>query len=713
MKRFIALILARPLIFLLGLVAVTGASLYLIQTGFRVEADIAEAIKGRSQAYAEFAAFEERFGAPSKDEVFMVQSADLGADGALTALEDLVIELSLTKGVLGVMSVFSLPDPDGEALSFLARSEMADLSEAERLDLTYAKSPFARQLLSEDRTTTLISVIPDRSIPPDERFAAMSAAVDVAGGGLKVTPIGLTAVQRTISQALISDLLFLVPATILICLILSLVLFRSWRAAVICTIPAVLGLIWTFGAMAALGIAFTAILAIAPAVLIVLGIADSIHVFNAIALHRQKSPLTRAVADGLSETFPAILLATVTTVLAFASLRVVGSPTLSDLALIGGLGLIVTLVAVVIAVPVATHMLLPESAEARALVPFTAISRIAHAVLDHRRLVAVATALILAALLVAQTQTVAGFNVTDHVPYRSPVRAALDELNRKLPGSDQLYVVVEDADRTPAVTEADRARLKAASAALYGDPDAMPDTMEGLPLDNASVRRFLGGDHTAFALPVASRLSDDASGTLARAEAVQAALAEVGLSEVSTITGYMVMASVEIPNLVWELRTAFYIAVALVTLLAAVLLRSISIALISVAPNLIPILGIEAWLLIWGRPMTITDAIGLTIAFGIAVDNAIHLLNRLRLERASLGHPTRAEISAAITAVVPPIATTTLILAAGLGTTVFSALPSAALFGQLVTGAMILAFLADLFLFPSLLALRDISEEKK
>jgi predicted RND superfamily exporter protein len=153
--------------------------------------------------------------------------------------------------------------------------------------------------------------------------------------------------------------------------------------------------------------------------------------------------------------------------------------------------------------------------------------------------------------------------------------------------------------------------------------------------------------------------------------------------------------------------------VALVTLLAAVLLRSISIALISVAPNLIPILGIEAWLLIWGRPMTITDAIGLTIAFGIAVDNAIHLLNRLRLERASLGHPTRAEISAAITAVVPPIATTTLILAAGLGTTVFSALPSAALFGQLVTGAMILAFLADLFLFPSLLALRDISEEKK
>ena len=180
-----------------------------------------------------------------------------------------------------------------------------------------------------------------------------------------------------------------------------------------------------------------------------------------------------------------------------------------------------------------------------------------------------------------------------------------------------------------------------------------------------------------------------------------------GSAEVSTVTGYMLMASVDVPILVWELRTAFYVAVGVVTLLAVVLLRSIPLALLSLVPNLIPILGVEAVLVAWDRPLTLTGAIGLTIAFGIAVDDTIHLLNRLRLARASLGHPTRAEIAEAIETTVPPVVTTSLILFAGLGMTVFSALPSAALFGQLVTGALVLALLADLFLFPSLLARRE------
>lgn len=711
-RRLIEILLARPAGFLLAIVAATALALGAIVSGFEIESDIADAIKGRSTAYDDFLAFEDQFGAPSKDEVFMVKAPDLGAGGRLAALEDLVIELSLAEGVLGVMSLFSLPDPDGEAPSYLTRAEFAGLGDAAKLDRLHAASPLARQLLSPDRTTTLISLIPDRSLPQEARDAALAAALAYADPGLEITPIGLSALQRAVSKGLIDDLMFLLPMVIVICLVVSLAVFRSWRAALVCTIPAIIGLVWSFGAMSALGIAFTAVLAISPAVIVVLGISDAIHLYNAIARRDPGTPMNEAIVDGVVETFPAVFLATLTTVLAFTSLRLVGSPTMTDLAYVGSIGLGLTLVAVLLTVPLASRYLIAAPSGARAMVAFGGVSRIAVRLLRYRRGVAVVSLAALLALLYAQTRTVPGFTVTDHVPYRAEIRDALDALQEKLPGSDQLFVIVEAADETPGVTAADVARLQSASAALYGGARVFPDDLGELPSENASVQRFLGADSAAFALPVASNLIDTWTETLELADDVSRRLEAAGLAEHSTVTGYMVMASTEVPILVWDMRTAFYIAVGMVTLVAAVFLRSVPLALVSLVPNLIPILGVEAWLAVLDRPLTITGAIGLTIAFGIAVDDTIHLLNRLRIARSGTGPPSRAEIAEALGATVPPVVTTSAILFAGLGMTAFSALPSAALFGQLVAGAMVLALLADLFLFPSLMAWWDRSEEE-
>lgn len=713
MRRLIEVLIARPVGTLAALVVLTALAIFVLVNNFEIEPDIAEAIKGRSDAYTNFLDFENTFGAPSKDEVFMVQAPDFGADGALAALEDLVIELSLTEGVSGVMSVFSLPDPDGEAYSYLTRPDMDGLTDAEKLDKLYAETPLAQQVISEDRTTTLVSVIPDRSMPDEDRQTALAAALSYADPALEVTPVGLSALQRAISSGLIDDLMFLLPMVILICLVVSLAVFRSWRAALVCTVPAVIGLVWSFAATAAMGIAFTAVLAISPAVIVVLGISDSIHVFNAVVRRAKEVDMATAIIDGMVETFPAVLLATVTTVLAFASLRLVGSPTVTDLALVGSVGLCVTLVAVVLSVPALTRVLVTNPAGQRQMVSFSAVTGATIALLKHRRAVSVVALVSLGGLLFATIYTVPGFKVTDHVPERSGIRTALEELNQKLPGSDQLFVVVDAVgpDAEGEVSQADLERLRAASRALYGTARAFPDSLDNLPVDNASVQRFLGPDNSAFALPVPSPLDEDWRATLALADDVEARLAAEGLADVSRVTGYMHMASTEMPILVSEMRNSFYIAVGLVTLLAAVFLRSIPLALVSLVPNLIPILGVEAWLVIWDEPMKITSAIGLTVAFGIAVDDTIHLLNRLRLARAELTHPTRAEIAEALRGTVPPVVTTSLILFTGLGMTAFSTLPSAALFGELVAGAMLLALLADLFLFPSLLAWWDNSTE--
>ena len=141
------------------------------------------------------------------------------------------------------------------------------------------------------------------------------------------------------------------------------------------------------------------------------------------------------------------------------------------------------------------------------------------------------------------------------------------------------------------------------------------------------------------------------------------------------------------------------------TVLSAVLMRSVKLALLSLVPNLIPILGVELWLIVSGLPLTITGAIAFTIAFGIAVDDTIHLLNRLRLSHADHGEISERSIAEALKATVPPVVTTSLILLAGFAITIFSQMPSVSVFGQLVASAMLLALIADLFLFPSLLLL--------
>lgn len=699
----IAYILRRPRFVALLVLLVTVASWIVTVVFLTVDGDVARAIKGKSQAYIDFTAFETEFASPSKDEVLFVQAKDLGDPATYAALENLVIDLQLTDGVLGVMSVFSAPDPDGLALSFLARDDLAGVTPAERLDRLSAQSELAAQAIAKDRSATLVNVIPDLGMPADVRLAALQETLDLADPLLKATPVGLVALQRAISSALIADQLFLAPMCILLCLAIAFVIFRSWRAALICGISPIVGLSWTFGFVALSGIPMDPLLAIVTTVLIVLAIADGVHVYHAIIRAALKQPMRTAIGVGLQETFPAILMASITTAMAFGVLFFVGSPTLHSLAIVGPVGMFLTLIAVAVCVPLTSLFLLKRGMGGRDPIGFVAVTRWAISLIQYRRAVSLITLGVLCGLLFTQRYTVTGFNLMDHVPRGSDFRETLDQLDKALPGSDQLFVVVDAVDPAPGLSDADRARLVEVSEAIYQRPTVNWASVDITDYENVLAQRVFGTDGTGIALPVPSRLNVDWQGNQGNADRVEAKLMQAGLADVTTVTSYTHMTSIELPNVVAELRFAFYIAVGLVTLLAAVLMKSLRFALLSLVPNLIPILAVEMWLILWGLPLSITGAIALTIAFGIAVDDTIHLLNRLRLAQKEHGELSDRTMADALSETVPPVSTTSLILLAGFAMTMFSQLPSVAVFGQLVGGAMAVALIADLFLFPALL----------
>ena len=121
---------------------------------------------------------------------------------------------------------------------------------------------------------------------------------------------------------------------------------------------------------------------------------------------------------------------------------------------------------------------------------------------------------------------------------------------------------------------------------------------------------------------------------------------------------------------------------------------------ISLLPGLFPVVASGALLYYLSGGLEFASVVALLVVFGLGVDALIHFLNRLRLEEGP-GIPPELAIRRARVLVGPAIILTTIVLAFGLGVTVFSELPSLRLFG-LVCGVTLLASLiADLVFLPA------------
>jgi hypothetical protein len=194
--------------------------------------------------------------------------------------------------------------------------------------------------------------------------------------------------------------------------------------------------------------------------------------------------------------------------------------------------------------------------------------------------------------------------------------------------------------------------------------------------------------------------SDGSAKLMAVRDRLTARFADMGLAEKVALRGYSLVMIEELPGLISKLRLGFYLSIAAITALIWLMLGSARLALVSVLPNVIPILCVDAWLFLSGQQITLTSAIATTVAFGIAVDNSIHLLNRFRLAPPG---PVAARVTLALAHAAPPIITTTLLLLGGFSIVLLSSMPSVATFGVLVGLALLLAMVSSVFLLPGLI----------
>jgi predicted RND superfamily exporter protein len=106
------------------------------------------------------------------------------------------------------------------------------------------------------------------------------------------------------------------------------------------------------------------------------------------------------------------------------------------------------------------------------------------------------------------------------------------------------------------------------------------------------------------------------------------------------------------------------------------------------------------WLL--GVDFKLTTAILFTVAFGIAVDDTIHFMSKLKMELAK-GKNLHYAIKRTFIDAGKAIGLTSVILVSGFGLLIFSQFGVTHFTGLLISFSLVFALLADLFLLPVLL----------
>jgi predicted RND superfamily exporter protein len=143
------------------------------------------------------------------------------------------------------------------------------------------------------------------------------------------------------------------------------------------------------------------------------------------------------------------------------------------------------------------------------------------------------------------------------------------------------------------------------------------------------------------------------------------------------------------------------IAFVLISVLMALVFRNWRMTLIALVPNVIPLLFVGGIMGFAGIDIKVSTAIIFTIAFGIAVDDTIHMLGKLRVEMMK-GRPLGLAMRRSFLSAGKALLVTSIMLLSGFASLIFSDFASVFYMGLLVSLTLLMALVADLVLLPIL-----------
>jgi predicted RND superfamily exporter protein len=641
-----------------------------------------------------------------------------------------------------------------------AKDSTAILKFKEKL---FLELPFYKNLIFDIETNTIRSVIymnPDivntskrKDFIFDQFIPLIESFENKTSSDIHVS--GMPYIRTLNAQNIVDEIgLFVLGATLITSLIFFL-FFRSFRATFISLFVVAIGVMWAFGILGWLGYEITVLTALIPPLIIVIGVPNCIFLINKyqqeIAKHSNQAKSLQRVIIKVGN---ATLMTNLTTASGFATFILTNSKILKEFGVVASINIIAIFALSLLIIPISYSLMpLPKKKHLKHLKNKSIdyfVRWMENKVRKKRVNVYIVSLIGLIIGITGIYQIKISGSLIEDMPKSAeffqdirffdqsfngivPVEIWIDSKRENgivkpatLQRMNQLQETIEEIPELAPPLSVVNA-IKFAKQAYYnGNPNyfSLPTSQENsfiYPyLNNAKGNnQLINGyvDSTGQFGRITTYMKDIETDRMERIEAdLRAAMAKIFPKSRygAEITGKALLFLKGTKYLINNLILSLSLAIFLIALFMAFLFRSFKMIIISLIPNLLPLIitaGVMGFTEIPLKPSTI---LVFSIAFGISVDDTIHFLAKYRQELIANGWKINKAVFAALRETGISMFYTSIVLFFGFSVFMSSNFGGTQALGGLVAVTLLMAMLANLILLPSLLiSLEDtISNDK-
>ena len=589
--------------------------------------------------------------------------------------------------------------------------------------------------------TVLLQTAPDLKKPPGDSLLTSLTT--------KLTQLGFAQSDyhlagKVVAQSVFVDrlkwemMVFMSLSVVLVTGLLWLT-FRTWWGVVLPLVVVLGAILWGLGLMSACGVSIDLMTALLPVMMFTVGMSDTIHFITRYVTELgYGATKNNALRTTIRESGFGSGLSALTTSIGFFTLMTSSIRPIHNFGLFTGISVLLAFVLTFTLLP--AMLLLLRKPQLR--VPREhghdwdgVLGRLFRWVLVRRRLVLSLGGLIIAGSIASAMQVRINSSLLDDLSEDDPVRHDFAffeqnfagvrpfELDLKPANGGTIYdlAVLRQIERVETYLRQDFGLrfmaspvtiVKSVRKALNGGGVAeyrLPESEAELRRIVAKVKLFRKKpEFRSLVQPDAregrltGRMSDVGS---IRADAANARLRTFLTQHVDSnilqtrLTGSANLIDKNNQNLTRDMIVGMSIDVVMVTLIVLALFRSLRMTAVVLIPNLVPIIVVAGVMGLAGVNMKVSTSIIFTIAFGIAVDDTIHFISKLKLtllQEPTLFRAVRRTYLMAGKAVI----VTSLILVGGFSTLIFSSFDGTFYVGLLIGLTLLFGVVAELTLLP-------------
>ncbi len=616
----------------------------------------------------------------------------------------------------------------------------------------FEKLPFYDNLLYNKKTGTIQTAIYiDKEIvnTPVRKAFVFKKLIPIIDAFEKETNLdvrvsGMPYIRTINAQNIIDEIQLFVLGALLITGIIFFFFFRSYRATFITLLVVTIGVTWAFGFIGLFGYEITVLTALIPPLIIVIGVPNAVFLINKyqqeIKLHGQQA---KALQRVISKIGNATLMTNITTASGFATFVFVKSQLLREFGILASINILSIFVLALLIIPILYSFMEPPKKKHLNHLERKWMENVVNwmekMVREQRITIYITTVIVIILGIIGLYQIRVSGSLIEDMPKTKAFYKDIKFFENEFGGIMPLEILIDTKKEKGVMKLSTLKRMDKINEVIESFPE-LSRPVSVVNLVKYSKQAYYKGNPKYYQLPTAqeqsyifeyTKNSDgnsnmlnnfvDSTGQYAR---ITTFMKDVGTDKMNDIqerleqvvkkefpkerfnvsfTGkalvFLKGTNYLIGNLVFSLSLAIF----LISLFMAWMFRSFKMILISIIPNMLPLLITAGLMGFFGIPIKPSTILVFSIAFGISVDDTIHFLAKYRQELIANKWKIRKSVYAALRETGVSMFYTSIVLFFGFLVFTVSSFGGTIALGGLVSITLLFAMVSNLLLLPSLL----------